>query len=345
MKRRNITVTAFSRKGRLKKHIVPMAAGIITAASMYSLPVHATGVSEVLNPINNLKTLVLAIIGAVGVIILAKNVMEFAQAYQQQDSSSMNSALKGIVAGYHGRHFRSDDLPWVLKRGRRFMEIFKLGDDILALLEMVLGFWNNQINLVFSLLGQSPVSFKGGGPWAVVENLQPLFVGVGSGLVVIFFVIGFCAESVDIKSEFRLEAMLRMLIRLGIAQWLVANNLTILKAFFSSIGAMVSHIGNTTMAQVLRGIEQVFEMKKEQQRAAMEIGTGKEQSIGRSDRNAEKGTAGHGIPALRHQPHQDTDTLKRQGNGNHKRTEKAGYEQLSLSFDGGYAVCDCGRAL
>lgn len=42
------------------------------------------------------------------------------------------------------------------------MEIFKLGDDILALLEMVLGFWNNQINLVFSLLGQSPVSFKGG---------------------------------------------------------------------------------------------------------------------------------------------------------------------------------------
>ena len=99
MKRENISVTTFSRKGRLKRHIVPMAAGIVTAASMLTMPVHATGVSEVLNPINNLKTLVLAIIGAVGVIILAKNVMEFAQAYQQQDSSSMNSALKGIVAG------------------------------------------------------------------------------------------------------------------------------------------------------------------------------------------------------------------------------------------------------
>ena len=43
--------------------------------------------------------MILAIIGAIGVIILAKNVMEFAQAYQQQDSSTMNSALKGIVAG------------------------------------------------------------------------------------------------------------------------------------------------------------------------------------------------------------------------------------------------------
>jgi hypothetical protein len=50
-----------------------------------------------------------------------------------------------------------------------------------------------------------------------------LFAGVGSGLVVLFFVIGFCAESVDVKSEFRQEAMFRMLIRLEIAQWLVAS--------------------------------------------------------------------------------------------------------------------------
>ena len=97
--------------------------------------------------------------------------------------------------------------------------------------------------------------------------------------------------------------------------------------------------------QVLKGIEQAFEMKKEKQRAAIEIRTGKEQGIGKSDGNTEKGTAGHGIPAIWDQPHQDADIPKRQGNGSHKGTEKAGYEQLSLSFDGGYAVCGCGRAL
>ena len=59
----------------------------------------SAGVDSVTQPLSNLKTLVISIIGAVGVIILAKNVMEFAQAYQQQDSSSMNSAIKGIVAG------------------------------------------------------------------------------------------------------------------------------------------------------------------------------------------------------------------------------------------------------
>lgn len=97
--------------------------------------------------------------------------------------------------------------------------------------------------------------------------------------------------------------------------------------------------------QVLMGIEKAFEMKKEQQRAAIEIAAGKEQYIGRTDKNTEKGTAGHDIPVLRDNSHQNADTLKRQGNGSYKRTEKAGYEQLSLSFDGGYAVCDCGRAL
>ncbi len=120
------------------------------------------------------------------------------------------------------------------------MDIFKLGDKILALLEMVFGFWNSQVSLVFSMLGQSPVSFKGGGPWAMVESVQPVFVAVGASLVVLFFVIGFCSESVDIREEMRFEVILRMLIRLILAEWLVANNVTIMKAFFATIGNLVN---------------------------------------------------------------------------------------------------------
>ena len=120
------------------------------------------------------------------------------------------------------------------------MDIFKLGDKILALLEMVFVFWNNQVSLVFSMLGQSPVNFKGGGPWQVVESIEPIFVGVGSSLVVLFFVIGFCSESVDVREEMRFEVILRMLIRLGLAEWFVANNVTIMKAFFTTIGNLVA---------------------------------------------------------------------------------------------------------
>lgn len=126
------------------------------------------------------------------------------------------------------------------------MDIFELGDKILALLEMVFGFWNNQMSLVFSMLGQSPVDFKNGGPWAVIEGIEPIFVAVGSSLVVLFFVIGFCSESVDIREEMRFEVIFRMLIKLALAEWFVANNVTIMKAFFTSIGNLVGLLSQGT---------------------------------------------------------------------------------------------------
>lgn len=86
--------------GKMKKNLVAGVAGAMMACSLMTTTVYASsGTNAVTQPLDNLKTLVIAIIGAVGIIILAKNVMEFAQAYQQQDSSTMNSALKGIVAG------------------------------------------------------------------------------------------------------------------------------------------------------------------------------------------------------------------------------------------------------
>ena len=70
------------------------------------------------------------------------------------------------------------------KGGKRLWDIFSLGGVILDLLQTVVDFWNDKVSLVFELLGQSPVSFKNGGPWAVVANLEPIFVAVGSSLVV-----------------------------------------------------------------------------------------------------------------------------------------------------------------
>ena len=119
------------------------------------------------------------------------------------------------------------------------MDIFKLGDKILDLLNAIFAFWNNQISLVFELLGQSPTAFKGGGPWSIIEGIEPVFVAVGSSLVVLFFVIGFCSESIDIREEMRFEVILRILIRLGLAEYMVANNVTIMKAFFTSVENLV----------------------------------------------------------------------------------------------------------
>lgn len=86
---------------KMKKASSALCGAVYLAVNAAPMAVFASGggTSAITQPLENLKTLVISVIGAVGVIILAKNVMEFAQAYQQQDSSTMNSALKGIVAG------------------------------------------------------------------------------------------------------------------------------------------------------------------------------------------------------------------------------------------------------
>ena len=72
------------------------AAGDVVAIFMSTTCFAAgTGTSAVTQPLENLKTLIIAVIGAVGVIILAKNVMEFAQAYRM----SLELMLK-IVTKY-----------------------------------------------------------------------------------------------------------------------------------------------------------------------------------------------------------------------------------------------------
>ena len=69
-----------SRFIHLKKRFVPALSGALMGVMLMSTTCFAagTGTSAVTQPLENLKTLIIAVIGAVGVIILAKNVMEFA---------------------------------------------------------------------------------------------------------------------------------------------------------------------------------------------------------------------------------------------------------------------------
>lgn len=62
-----------------KENVMAVLSGAVFMTVMDVNSVLAAGdASSVTKPLDNLKTLVLAIIGAIGVIILAKNVMEFA---------------------------------------------------------------------------------------------------------------------------------------------------------------------------------------------------------------------------------------------------------------------------
>lgn len=130
------------------------------------------------------------------------------------------------------------------------MDVFKLGPQLVKLLNAALSFYGDQVGTVLAMLSQSPQEVLGGDPWSVVARLEPIFTGVGASLVVLFFIIGFCGESVNLKEEMRFENILRMLMKIGIAQWLVSNNLTMVKAFCKSIGNLTNLLGAQTPVKI-----------------------------------------------------------------------------------------------
>ena len=58
----------------MKKVVIPAMTVTIMSISTMATPVFAADTSAVTKPLDSLKTLIIAVIGAVGVIILAKNV-------------------------------------------------------------------------------------------------------------------------------------------------------------------------------------------------------------------------------------------------------------------------------
>lgn len=86
------------RKRSILKISLPVLAGVFVMANLYGNETFAAAADPV-GAVSALKTLFLSILSGIGVIIAAKNGFEMFQAYQQQDSAGMSSALKGVIGG------------------------------------------------------------------------------------------------------------------------------------------------------------------------------------------------------------------------------------------------------
>ena len=61
---------------------------------------------------------------------------------------------------------------------------------IVSNLESALSGWNEKLSEIWTLLTQSPETFKGGTVWTMILNINDALVGIGYGLLVLFFAMG-----------------------------------------------------------------------------------------------------------------------------------------------------------
>lgn len=107
-------------------------------------------------------------------------------------------------------------------------------------LENALATWNEKLAELWLLITQTPENFKGGEIWGVIVNINSALVGIGYGLLVLFFAMGVFASAASFKELQRPEFALRHLIRFVAAKVAVGRGMEIMTAIFAICGSVVS---------------------------------------------------------------------------------------------------------
>jgi hypothetical protein len=109
-------------------------------------------------------------------------------------------------------------------------------------LQNALETWNSKFAEIWTLLTQSPESFKGGAIWQVILNIHGALQAIGYALLVLFFVIGVvktCGSFSDVKKP---EHAAKIFIRFAIAKGVITYGLDLLLSLLSIVQGVISNI-------------------------------------------------------------------------------------------------------
>ena len=106
--------------------------------------------------------------------------------------------------------------------------------------------WNEKLAEVWDLLTISPESFKGGGIWQVILQINGALQAIGLALLVLFFLAGVVKTSANLGEIKRPEHALKLFLRFAIAKGVVTYGLELMMSIFSIIQGVVSKIMATS---------------------------------------------------------------------------------------------------
>ena len=116
------------------------------------------------------------------------------------------------------------------------------GNWIIDNLNNALGTWNDKLGEIWSLLTQSPETFKGGAVWSVIVNIHGAVMAIGLGLLVLFFVVGLMKTLGSFAEMKRPEVAIKVFIRFILAKAAVTHGLELMMALFRIVQGLMSTI-------------------------------------------------------------------------------------------------------
>jgi len=118
-------------------------------------------------------------------------------------------------------------------------------------LQNALETWNEKLAEIWQLITTTPQSFKGGGIWAVIVNINGAVQAIGLALLVLFFVVGMvrtCGSFSDVKKP---EHAVKLFIRFALAKAGITYGMELMLALFNIVQVVANALAWILVAPVL----------------------------------------------------------------------------------------------
>ena len=124
--------------------------------------------------------------------------------------------------------------------------MFLLSDNwVVQNLENSLDVWNGKLSEIWTLVTQSPETFKGGAIWNVIVSINGALQAIGYALLVLFFVVGVmrtCGSFAEVKKP---EHALKLFVRFVLAKAVITYGLELMLALLNIVQGVISTIMNS----------------------------------------------------------------------------------------------------
>ena len=102
--------------------------------------------------------------------------------------------------------------------------------------------WNSKLGEIWTLITQTPETFKGGTIWSVIKTIHGSVQAIGLALLVLFFVVGVVRTCTNFNEIKRPEQALKLFVRFAIAKGLVTYGLDLMLAIFKICQGVITTI-------------------------------------------------------------------------------------------------------
>ncbi len=105
--------------------------------------------------------------------------------------------------------------------------------------------WNSKLTEIWSLVSESPQTFKGGAIWTLATDINGALQAIGYGLLILFFSISIFKSTANFQDFRRPEMALKYFIRFVAAKMGVTYGMEIMTTLFSICAGIISQVANS----------------------------------------------------------------------------------------------------